>query len=241
MMQFFQIWALVWQSLFAQSIPFPGPGMPAAAAATIAYDASANGGFGIGVTSRTWSHTTSGSNRILFVGAFGDTLISDPTCAGITGATYNGVSMTQMPTVSPSGVPGDRCIYLFYLIAPATGANNVVVSAGSSIVIGGMSASYTGAKQSGVPDASAANTQSNTATFTASVTVVAANSWTFLYAKNNFDAPGAGTGSTLRQSADGQGIFDSNGPLSAGSQSMSATSASSTSDWAGIMVSFAPL
>ena len=30
MMHFFQVWALIWQSLFSQSIPFPGPGRASA-------------------------------------------------------------------------------------------------------------------------------------------------------------------------------------------------------------------
>ena len=233
---FLAIWGFVAQAFY----PLPGPRI--LSSNTIAYDASANGSITLSGTSLTWSHTTSGSNRVLFVGAFGDTLIADPTCAKITGATYNSVSMTQVPTVSPVGVPGDRCIYLFYLVAPATGANNVVVSASSAIVIAGLSSSYTGAKQTGVPDVAVNNTQSNTATFTTSLTVATTNSWMILYTKNNFDAPGAGTGSTSRQStANGHAIFDSNGPLATGSQSMAATSASSTSDWGSIMVSIAPL
>lgn len=239
-MNYIQIWLLLWQSLFGQSIPFPGPGRAPISTATIAYDTSVDGSLVNPGTSLTWSHTTSGSNRILWVGAFGDTLIADPTCAKITGVTYNAVAMTQLPTVSPVGTPADRCVYLFYLIAPATGANNVVVSASSSIVIKGLSASYTGAKQSGVPDASANNTGTSVTSITTSVTVVAANSWTILVGKNSFGAPVAGTGSTQRQNANDFGIFDSNGPLAAGSRSMQLTIGTS-SNFGVVMASFAPL
>jgi len=57
--------------------------------------------------------------------------------------------------------------YLYYLINPATGAHNVVVSAGGSTIITACSASYTGAKQSAQPDAHT-KAASNTTTLTVS-------------------------------------------------------------------------
>lgn len=119
-------------------------------------------------SSVTFSHTTSGSNRILFVAvtaANGDT----------TGVTYSGVAMTKINnTVVDNGV-----LYtsLWYLIAPATGANNVIVSTAGTAVVGS-SASYTGASQTGQPDASTTTGSATTASFASSVTSINDNSWT---------------------------------------------------------------
>jgi hypothetical protein len=192
---------------------------------------------GPGATSLTWPHTCTGSNLILWVGVFGDSASGT-----ITGVTYNGVSMTQAPTVSPIQVPSDRFIYLFYLIAPATGTHDIVVTAGTGTYIAGVAASYTGAKQTGVPDASTNNSGFVlTGDFTCTLTTVANNSWTVFIAKNDANGPTASTGSTQRQMANGTGIYDSNGPLSVGSHSMSVQDASSAaSNFAGIMVSVAP-
>lgn len=198
----------------------------------IALDAAVNGGLGIGVTSLTWSHTCTGSDRILFVGAFGD-FATD----AITGATYAGAAMTL---VDKRQITGDRWVYLFYRIAPATGANNVVVSANASIAIGGDSASYTGAKQSGQPDASATNVAGAATSITTSVTTIADNCWTILLAKNNGGGdPSAGTGSTRRAFGNEMGIFDSNAAITpAGAYSMQVTA--NSSNWAAVMASFAP-
>ena len=86
-------------------------------------------------TSLTFSHTCSGSDRILFVGAMLDG--SSPP----TGVTYNGVAMTLVDSVSFSW--GAKNQSLWRLIAPATGANNVVISRASASNIFGTSLSLT--------------------------------------------------------------------------------------------------
>lgn len=207
----------------------------------IAFDAAVDGGLTLSGTSLTWSHTVTGSNPILFVGVFGDLVSGDPTCGLITGVTYNGVSLTQIPTNSPVFTPSDRCGYLFYLAGPATGTHDVVVSGFVLMVIAGVSASYTGAKQTGIPDSSAQNTATSANDITTTTTVVAANSWTILYERNTFGAATAGTGSTQRvSSANGIGLFDSNGPLAAGAQSQQVQTVGHTPNWGTIMASFAP-
>lgn len=72
-------------------------------------------------SSLTFAHTCSGSNRLLIVWVSYFDSADTPT-----GATYNGVAMTAIP--SSTAANGNYKIAGFYLIAPATGTNNVVVS-----------------------------------------------------------------------------------------------------------------
>lgn len=122
------------------------------------------------VTSKTFSHTCSGSDRILFVTS------ARATARTITGITYNGVSMTQISTKATSY---GTTVELWYLIAPSTGTNNVVISLDSSGNLTGGAISFTGAKQSGQPDAqSTGGDPTNTVTtYSPSVTSVADNSF----------------------------------------------------------------
>jgi len=193
----------------------------------IARDTSVNGGLVNPGTSLTWSHTCTGSNLILFASAFGD--FSDV----ITGATYAGVSMTLVGKVKGGN---DRWCYLFVLVGPSSGANNVVVSASSSVAIDGQSASYTGALQSGQPDSSNTKGQ-NTTSFTISTTVVASNCW--LIGAFRDGSATAGAGANQLQGSNGLFTADSNGTVPTGSQSMTYTNGSGA-DFGGVLASFAP-
>jgi len=195
----------------------------------IAFDSSSFGNTGANNTSVTWSHTCSGANRILFVG------VSCPSTRTISSVTYNGVGMTNINRSS-----GSQTVALYYLIAPATGANNVVVTVDSSTFIYCDATSYTGVKQSSQPDAN--NTSSTTSTtVTTSVTTIADNCWSVLIARGESDGvTSAGTGSTSRVSSSGYvQMYDSNGNITpAGSYSMSTTQSSQVVTQA--MASFSP-
>lgn len=112
------------------------------------------------------------ANRILFVGVGHAT-----TTEQITAITYAGVSLTKVGyAVNGSGSA------LWYLIAPATGANNLVFTAlgGSTVFVS--ASSYSGAKQTGQPDASVIDTTHSAsagadAAFTTAVTTVADQDW----------------------------------------------------------------
>lgn len=197
----------------------------------IAFDvASDNGSLAGPATSVTWAHTCTGSNRILFACFFGNTTDT------VTGVTYNNVAMTFVNKVSNTA---DRWIYVYMLVNPASGANNIVAS-GSSSLWRGLGVSYTGAAQSGQPDASGTNSATAVTGLTGTITTVAANAWAILLGKTNNGDPAAGTGSTQREVGEGNGIaiFDSNAGLTAGSNSMAITS--SLGNDAVIMVSFSP-
>lgn len=117
--------------------------------------------------------------------------------------------------------------YGYYLIAPATGSNNVVVSISSARDIRSLSVSYTGAKQSGQPDASTTN-NNGVSGITTNLTTIADNCWMISWDHSSSGAvPAAGTGITSRNSlAACERIGDSNGAITpAGSYSMQWTGA----------------
>lgn len=179
----------------------------------------------------TLSHNSNGD--ILWVGLFGDT--SDT----LTSITYNGVAMTL---VQKLGVGfGDRWIYLYYLLNPASGANNLVINFSGSTAAKAICVSYTGAKQSGQPDASNSWNDAFVASISHSVTTTADNCWMIFIAKTNgAGTPSAGTGSTSRGGSNSFALFDSNGPITpAGAYSMDC-SVGGSAVWASAMASFAP-
>ena len=169
-------------------------------------------------TSSTWAHTCTGSDRILYVGVG-----TDASGDVITGATYNGVSMTQVDKQQMASA-ATRFAYLFMLVNPASGVNNIVVSANANHNIRTDAVSYTGAKQTGQPDASNKGTTASTTEQSVAVTVVAAGSWIVAFGQSINATPVAGTGLTSRGT---EGINcrigDSNTALSAGSNTISFT------------------
>jgi hypothetical protein len=202
----------------------------------IALDAT--GGSTANTDGLTFSHTCTGSSLILFV-AVG---IGNPTGVACSGVTYNGVAMTKVSEVyAQSNIP----VSLWYLINPATGAHNVVISTtgGGVSFTRGASASYTGAKQSGVPDSF--NTFANGTAGTSqalSTTVVANNCWLVVAAYANGDV-GAGTGVTQRNVEPSSPprllIGDSNGTVATGSQSMTILQTTGSQPMGFVMASFA--
>jgi len=167
-------------------------------------------------TTLTWSHTCSGSDRILIATFFSENSKT------ISGVTYNGISMTQANTNTP--VAGIR-VYNYYLVAPATGANNIVATfASGSGLVYGIAESYTGAKQTGQPDA-IGNTGSASATsLSVNITTVAANSWIVggVYGGNSAGFAGTGSwsvlfwgtgGATDPAGWNGFAMLDTNGPI----------------------------
>lgn len=194
----------------------------------IAFDAAASATT-TAVTSLTYSHTCTGTSLILIVAAFCNQSNT------ITGVTYNGNAMTNVNTSINST---DR-IGLYYTLGPATGAHNVVISiSGSSSGLSGNSESFTGVKQSAQPDASTTAAQSATPK-TTSLTVVAANSWCVVAGRDSGSGgTTASTNCTDRGMSTAQvGMFDSGGPVAAGSFGMTMTSPASMFT---TMMSFSP-
>lgn len=215
--------------LLAPSVSFGAISFDSATADGNHYQAAING--------YTFAHTvTTTANRIIFVGGFGS-----PSSDTITGVTYAGVAMTKISATSTAG-PDNRYSSLWYLIAPTTGTNNVIITAsggdGTADAV-----SYAGACQTGQPDAyTLKNTAGTVSTsITTSLTTIADNSWTIIGARNERGGSSAGTGSVIRTNdTSGYGLYDSGGPVTpAGSKSMQISTALTT-HFGVVMASFKP-
>ena len=108
----------------------------------IAFDAASTAKTGSG-TSLSWSHTCTGTNRALIVGI---THASGTIYA--TAITYNGIALSKS-VLQTKGGNGGVAAELWYLLAPASGANTISITFNTSTSgsIGG-ACSFTGADQS---------------------------------------------------------------------------------------------
>jgi hypothetical protein len=132
----------------AFAIAFIGLFVQSTAFAAIAYDNKASSS-NTSSASLTYSHTVAGSDRILFVWASGHYTSG---AAYPTSVTYNGTNMTELTDTRQDYVNARSSVW--YLIAPDTGTNDVVITfAASKDSIIGLSLSYTGADQASQPDA----------------------------------------------------------------------------------------
>jgi len=206
--------------------------------AGITFDNSIDGGNNGGSTaSLTYSFTVgSGSNRLLVVNLIGDTSADD-----ISSVTYGGTPMTRIGKVQ---APSNNWQYQYYLLNPASGSNNVVITAGSSHFLISQAASWFNVKQSAQPDAFTTNTAPVASTSTStSLTTVAAGSLV-VQGLWSYGHLAGGTGATpivIDTAIGGAGIFASSGsPVSpAGNVSMT-TISDGTQSTGVIMTSFAP-
>lgn len=198
----------------------------------IAFDSSASYISGANATTHSWNHTCTGSDLILWVNVMNSNAIS------VNGVTYNGVSMNQ----SAQSTDSQRCT-LFYLINPSTGTNTVQVTMASSGFCYTNSASYTGVKQTGQPEATTVTNSAAGTTLTCTLTTVTANSWTVMGVRNaSAGDTTASTGSFQRASGAGATQFyDSNGVIATpSSYSMSVTASVGSSAYNGVMAAMAP-
>ena len=200
----------------------------------LAFDATANGAATPG-TSITYSHTCTGSNLILLVA-----IVNSGGTGGdvITGITYNSVAMTN--AISVDG--GNFRVYWWFLVNPATGANDVVVSSSDSEFLRSASASYTGALQTGQPDGTDSDIQTPGTTITSSITTTEDNSWNMSAVANasNLDMTAStGVGAERNNVVNVLHIGDSDAPKTpAGAHGMTWTC--SSQNLAAVQISIAP-
>lgn len=187
----------------------------------IALDVATNGGFVDPGTSRTWSHTCSGSDRILVVHCLGQN-----SADRISGVTYNSVAMSRA-TITAS--QNNTRLYIYTLVAPSTGANNVVVTISASTSCGFLSVSYTGAQQSGQPDEVGTNTTAGASTLSSSISSQNSGAWLvgcFQATDGTGSAYTAGSNTTERVANNGY-------PRMRGFDSNATTTTSQTYNWTG--------
>lgn len=168
-------------------------------------------------TTPTYSHTCSGNNRILFVSIVvygGDT-------DRINSVTYGGVAMTEL--IQVQGNLGGTIHHLYYLVAPASGANNVIINASTSISVDTHAASYTGVRQtSPVPTFDGFNTIGGSASIiTLDLTTTEANCWLVGGGWENLGSTiTGGTGTTVRHAGSSTAWGDSGGVVPIGAQTL---------------------
>lgn len=197
----------------------------------ISRDAATNLGSTAGTT-LTAAHTCSGSNRILFVH-----IRAAGTTDTVSSVTYAGVAMTL---VNKTFGINNLGTYLYYLIAPSTGSNNVIINTGVA-AISAVAVSYNGVLQSGQPDSSTTNSNASTTGLTTSVTSIADNCWTIMGINTGSGNTLPGAGSVAVQEGPNTGVemFDSGHRITpAGSVSMTFTCDSGAG--ACVMASFSP-
>lgn len=191
-------------------------------------------------TSLTVAHTVgAGSNRCLLVGFHSN----DGDLA--TGITYNSVAMTQLVKRVDAA---NRTLYVYGLLNPATGTNNIVASVSGNSNLTLIGASYYGVKQSDLPDAttSSTNTSSNVTSASSTLTTVADNAWigSFNYANGNAQTAGTNTIQRISIATGTRGWYDGGPFTPAGSNTLNFNFAGGTGGGNPILdivtVSFAP-
>lgn len=203
--------------------------------AAIAFDTAVAETSTNGVTSKTISITTSGSNRILWA------IMGQSTSVTSSGCTYNSAAMTLATTTAHQF--GAR-LNLYYIIAPSLGANSLTcsVSGASNISLGAIS--FTGADQTTQPDAVSAATTTGTVSYSQSVTSVADNSFAVLglFAQSGATLTGGSNttiGSQPEVTAYGTAFaYSTSGKTPPGTFTLNVTSASQ--NFSGVMASFKP-
>ena len=188
-----------------------------------------------GVSNKTYSHTTSGSDRVMWNAAGCST-------STISSVTYNSVSNTRAEQVNLQSSWAE----LWYLAAPATGSNTVsITTAGSNSITGG-TFTFTGASQTGIPDAVHKDTSqtSGVTSYSQSITTVADNCMIVMAGRANGGAAlTGGTNTTVVQpevAAMGMFAARSTNPITpAGSAALAMTS--SSQQFFACMASFKPV
>lgn len=198
----------------------------------LAFDSSSSVYQGSTVTSQNLPHTCSGPNRILVAST--RTYDGD----GVSGVTYNGIAMSQ---VGSDQILGSDYVKAWILVAPATGSNNITatISPARRIEIYGIS--FTGALQTGQPDANNSATGTSTSA-TGAVTTIADNCWVVANTESNgaTGTPASSTNCTVVQAITDRGGVGYGGPKTPAGSFTQAISWSVPGGWGFIQVSIAP-
>lgn len=202
----------------------------------IAFDNASQGGITANAV-LTFALTVGvGLNRIVWV-AFTANKASVP---AISSVTFGGVPMTATAD-TPLAESSSLKMYLYFLVNPASGSSNAVITfASAPDEIHASAVSYSGAAQSGVPDAHATATGTGTSA-TITMTTTKANAWLVGLFRNDSSGNGsAGTGTTQRSSITGQNSFDDNNGLATTPGSYSIQETFGNALYGGIGAAMAP-
>lgn len=190
----------------------------------VAVDATAEGY--ANASSLTYSHTCTGDDKYLIVDWYEFT-----NARTVTSVTYAGVNMTLLKEQSADG--GGGMVRQYGLVAPAAGANNIVITLSGANQIFATSVSYNGVSQSAPnPDTNiSGSTASSTSHTSSAITLSVANSWVALVGRSPSNAPVATSTSFVRKqngtSGDAGWTLDSNKFRASGSNTLSWTTSGS--------------
>ena len=205
---------------------------------SIALDVASNSGLKSAISSYSWSHECTGENRLL---VFGHSHLATTTRT-ISAVTFNGDALSYIRNDLRTQVPKYWRTYLYYMVAPDTGAAYtlaVTLSGAVTEAVGG-AISFTGAAQTGQPDKNGGANGTGTIA-SVSITTIADNSWVVdVFFHGSFNITCNNTQRWKVDTNPTHGGADTNGPKTpAGAQTMSWT-ASLSNQWAISAASFAP-
>jgi hypothetical protein len=205
----------------------------------------------IAFDSKTTSQSAASSTSLTFAfnNVAGDFLIvygqdASASTSTVTGIKYGGVSMTK--AVGGRSSSADRMISIWYLVAPATGSNDVVVTSSTSQALRFGAISYSGVAQSSPTDGTDTTlNQTGATTISTDITTTTDNCWMFMFAKDNAGSKtySSTTGDTIRLATDdgGHSSSDTGAAITpAGSNTMTHQVNSGTVTIGAIAVAFKP-
>lgn len=183
----------------------------------ITYDAASTSGCQVAQSVYSWSHTTNGLNRCLYVG------VSLLSAAGTTvsGITYNGVALTKIRHDANAAARSE----MWRLVAPALGTNTIEVTLSAAITSDAGAVSFNGVFQATPEDGQNGATGTNDPA-SVGVTTTYTNSWLMDTVATSDTAITVGTNQTERWNNSctvGSGAGSTRGPI--------ATPATTTMQW----------
>jgi len=201
--------------------------------AAIAFKGAGDGGHSAG---------TSYSNSIT-VPAGTDLLVIEPVTGGgsaPSAVTVGGIAASHIADCVVSANFGPCGAW--YYKSPASGSVTIAVT-GTSADTGFVWSAYSGVDQTNPIDSSNAPAKTTTTSYTMSTTVVATNAWLVGVIGNQSSGGSAGAGTTQRTTQTngtlgGYGVYDSNGTVSTGSQSLVVTQ--TNQEISGVVFSLTP-
>lgn len=184
--------------------------------AAIAFDNSAQAVTSGNASSLTYSITVANTNPIL--------IVKVDTVATITGVTFNGVAMTQA-CLATNILDVNTNVYVFYLKAPTSGANSIVITASTALhTMSSTAFSFTGALQTGTVDVGTPyyNTIAESGNITVTVNVTTPNSWMFAAQDSQAANPDTAINSIFGFTTGNPAFQDaySNAPVGSGNQTI---------------------
>jgi len=151
-----------------------------------------------------------------------------PGASLVTGVTYGGVAMTKIGELDANASLNDRAITVWRLVGPATGSNNVVVTASAGNNFRFHALSYSGADQTTPENGTDTSTGTSVSTISTDITTTIDNCWMVQFSKdqNGGRTYTSTTGDTIRLNADAGGhyVVDTGAAITpAGSNTMTST------------------